>query len=92
MAESLLLKWGTVKGFDGLSEKSQEIMERFFADGMSGGAMYDHPDKRRKEILCELIDQLDGDIQNDWTGEMMTKNEAKKYVTEYGCSMPEHLR
>lgn len=35
--------------------------------------MYDHPDKRRKEILCELIDQLDGDIQNDWTGEMMTK-------------------
>lgn len=83
MAESLLLKWGTVKGWDNFSEKSQEIMERYFADGVSMSAMADRPDDARKAILCELIDQLEGTIQNDWSGEMMTKEEAKKYVLEY---------
>ena len=84
MAESLLLKWGTVKGWDNLSEKSQEIMKRFYADGMCMSAMADKPDADRKTILCELIDQLDGEIENDWTGKTMSKDEAKKYVLEYG--------
>jgi hypothetical protein len=35
MAEHLLLKWGTVKGWDDMSEKSQEILQRYFADGVS---------------------------------------------------------
>jgi len=35
-------------------------------------------------MLCEVIDLIDGEIQNDWTGEKMTKDEAKKYVLEYG--------
>jgi predicted DNA-binding protein YlxM (UPF0122 family) len=83
MTESLLLKWGTIKGWDNFSEKSQEIVSRYYADGMSMSAMADKPDAARKAILCELIDQLDGKIQNDWTGEMMTKDEAKKYVMEY---------
>lgn len=84
MAESLLLKWGTVKGWDDLSEKSQEIMQRFFADGVCMSAAMDKPDDDRRAILCELIDQLDGKIQNDWSGETLTKDEAKKYVFEYG--------
>jgi hypothetical protein len=83
MSESLELKWGTVKGWSDLSEKSQEILKRFFADGVPMSAMADHPDEARRTILCELIDQLDGEIQNDWSGEMMTKDEAKKYVREY---------
>lgn len=83
MAESLLLKWGTVKGWDDLSEKSQAIMQRYFSDGVPVSAMGDHPDDARKAILCELIDQIDGEIQNDWTGKMMSKDEAKKYVLEY---------
>ena len=84
MAEYLLLKRGTIKGWEDLSEKSQEIVGRFFKDGMCMSAAADHPDDDRKTILCELIDQLDGEIQNDWSGEMMTKDEAKKYVMEYG--------
>ncbi len=84
MAETLLLKWGTVKGWDGLTDKSVAIMKRFFADGVGMSAMADHPDDQRKTILCELIDQLDGEIQNDWSGEKMNKDEAKKYVMEYG--------
>jgi hypothetical protein len=84
MTESLLLKWGTIKGWDNFSEKSQGILRRFFADGMRLSTMADELDEARKEILCELIDQLDGEIQNDWSGDMMSKDEAKKYVMEYG--------
>lgn len=84
MAESLLLKWGTIKGWDDFTEKSQEIIGRFYEDGMIMSCAADKPDDKRKVILCELIDQLDGTIQNDWSGKMMTKDEAKKYVMEYG--------
>lgn len=84
MAENLLLKWGTIKGWDDLTDKSVEILKRFFADGMCMSAMMDKPDDARKEILCELIDQLDGTIWNDWDNKQMTKDEAKKYVMEYG--------
>lgn len=82
--EYLLLKWGTIKGWENFSEKSQEIIGRFFADGVPMSAAADRPGDARKLILCELIDQLDGEIQNDWTGKKMTKDEAKKYVMEYG--------
>lgn len=82
--EQLDLKWGTVKGWKHLSEKSVEIMQRYFADGMPLSAMGDRPTADRREILCELIDQLDGEIWNDWDGKTMSKDEAKKYVREYG--------
>lgn len=84
MAEYLLLKWGTVKGWNNLSEQSQAIMARYYADGEPMSCAMDKPDDARKGILCELIDQIDGKIQNDWTGEVMSKDEAKKYVLEYG--------
>lgn len=83
MAESLLLKWGTIKGWDNLSPASVKIIERFFADGVTMSCAMDHPNEGRRAILCELIDQLDGEIQNDWTGKKMSKDEAKKYVLEY---------
>jgi len=83
MSESLLLKWGTIKGWDNFTEKSQEIVKRFFADGMCMSAAMDKPGEERRAILCELIDQLDGKIKNDWSGEIMSKEEAKKYVNDY---------
>lgn len=81
MGEFLLLKWGTIEGWEDLSDKSKEIMRRYFAEGvpLSCG----HPDKTRQAILCELIDQLNGEIHNYWTGKVMTKEEAKKYVVDY---------
>jgi hypothetical protein len=85
MVESLSLKWGTVKGWDGLSEKSQEIMRRFFADGMPLSCAADKPDDARRAILCELIDQLDCEtIYLDWDNKNVSKDEAKAYVMEYG--------
>lgn len=84
MSEHLSLKWGTVKGWDNLTDKSVSILERFFVDGVCMSAAMDHPDDARKAILCELIDQLDGQVYLDWDGKYVSKDEAKKYVTEYG--------
>ena len=82
--EEVTLKWGTLKGWSGLSERSMEILKRYFVDGIPGSCMADRPDAKRKGILCELIDQLDGQIYNDWDGEYISKDAAKKYITEYG--------
>ena len=83
MSESILLKWGTIKGWNDLTEKSQEILRRYFADGTPYSCMSDAPNGIRRAVLCELIDQLDGEVRNDWSGKAMSKEESKKYITEY---------
>ena len=82
--EQLELKWGTVKGWDNLSEASQALLAEFFKDEYYLSAMSDRPNEQRKAILCKLIDQLDGVIVEDCSDEIMTKEDAKKYVLEYG--------
>jgi hypothetical protein len=84
MTESLLLKWGTLKGWDLKSEKTREIFNRYVDLGASYSAMAQHDTPEQKQLICDLIDALDGEIQNDWTGEMMSKDEAKRYVLNYG--------
>jgi hypothetical protein len=83
MSESLLLKWGTLKGWELESDASKEALRRYADHGMSMSAMAQHDTKDQKEALCDLIDAVEGEIQNDWSGEIMTKDEAKKYVREY---------
>ncbi len=40
---------------------------------------------RQKEIICELIDLCEGDtIYLEWDGENTSKEDAKKYVMNYG--------
>jgi hypothetical protein len=82
--EHLLLKWGTLKGWGLTTEKSRAAFAKYADFGMGGGAMFQKDTPEQKEALCELIDAVDGIIQNDWSGEYMTKDEAKQYVREYG--------
>ena len=85
--ESLLLKWGTLKGWDLKSEASREAARTYFGTGShSAGCMSQHDTAEQKQALCALIDAIDGYIQNDWSGEMMTKDQAKAYVLEYGSA------
>ena len=80
----LLLKWGTLKGWNLTSDKMRELMDEYLSLGASWSAMTQHDTQRQKEIICQLIDECDGDIQNDWSGEIYTdKEEAKKYILEY---------
>ena len=85
--ESLLLKWGTLKGWDLKSDASMAAMRKYHEAGhVSMSAMAQRDNGAQKDALCELIDAIDGYIQNDWSGEMMTKDEAKAYVRDYGKS------
>lgn len=83
---SLLLKWGTVKGWSGFKKGSEcfDLLDKYFEDGVSMSCAMDKPDEARKLILCELIDKFDGVIHNDWDGVDMTKEQAKKYIMEFG--------
>lgn len=84
MNESLLLKWGTLKGWNLESDKSMAALKKYAEFGMSWSVATHHDSDEQKAALCELIDAIDGEIQSDWTGEYMTKEEAKKYVMDYG--------
>jgi len=85
MTEYLLLKWGTLKGWDLKSEASLAAARKYADAGtMSMSAMSQHDNDAQKAALCELIDAVDGPISNDWSGEEMTKAEAKEYVLNYG--------
>ena len=83
-SEYILLKWGTIKSWNLVSEDSIHTMKKYFQSGtvMNSVAMQkDNSDQ--KQVLCDLIDGLQGKIQNDWTGDYMSKEEAKDYITNY---------
>lgn len=83
--QHLLLKWGTLKGWDVTGNDDALAALRRYHDGpVSMGCMSQRDTADQKQALCDLIDAIDGPIQNDWSGEEMTKDEAKKYVLEYG--------
>lgn len=85
MSEYLLLKWGTLKGWSVASEASKAALKAYFESGdVAAGAMQQRDTDAQKQALCDLIDALDGEITNDWSGETMTKAQAKKYVLDYG--------
>lgn len=86
MAEHLLLKWGNLKGWRVESDRSVAAFKAYVESGDAASlpmamVRLGHAEKM---ALCNLIDAIDGPIQNDWSGEMMSKDEAKRYVLEYG--------
>ena len=84
MDEYLLLKWGTLKGWNAVgNEKAIAAITRYHEEPTSLSAMSQRDTDGQKRAICDLIDAINGPITNDWTGEEMTKDEAKKYVLEY---------
>jgi len=84
MPDYLLLKWGTLKAWQLSGKYAEDLLAEYFELGVSWSAMRQNDTERQKEIICELIDLVDGEIQLDWTGEIVTKEQAKKYVMEHG--------
>ena len=82
----LLLKWGTLKGWCFKnSPKAFEALKKYNELGSSFSAMAQRDTDKQKELICVMIDEVSGDVQNDWTGEIYkNKEDAKKYVLEYG--------
>ena len=87
MSEYLLLKWGTLKGWDvSGNEAAKAALIKYHAEPVAFGVMSQHDTPTQIEALCELIDALspDAEISSDWSGESFTKETAKAYVREYG--------
>jgi len=80
---SLTLKWGTLKAWSFHTDKAKELLREYGELGSCFGAMQQKDTPRQKEIICELIDEVDGTVTNDLTGDKMTKAEAKEYVRNY---------
>ena len=80
----LLLKWGTLKGwdFEG-NEKAIELLKKYVVLGRAMSAMAQKDTPEQKELICQMIDAVD-EIQNDWYGNIMPKQDAKDYVMSYG--------
>lgn len=77
-------KWGTIKGYSAAdNSEALPLLKEYMAGWNAGNGKFDHPDEERKMLLCEAIDKFDGTIKSHWTGEEMTKEEAKKHVMEY---------
>ena len=55
MAEHLLLKWGTLKGWNVECEASTAALKRYFDDSVSASAMTQHDTPEQKQALCDLI-------------------------------------
>lgn len=80
----LTLKWGTLKSWRFDSEKGQALLKEYGEIGSSFSAMMQNDTPRQKEIICELIDECDGDtIFLEWDAKDVSKQEAKDYVMNY---------
>ena len=83
--DCLVLKWGTLKGWNFKnSPKAFKALEEYQSLGFSFSAMAQKDTQRQKELICIMIDEVKGPIENDWEGTTYAnKEDAKKYVLEY---------
>lgn len=87
--EYISLKWGTLKAWKITSAKGLELMKKYHELGSTYSAMQQNDTQEQKEIICQMIDECSADtIHLDWDGVDVTKEEAKKYVLEYGNKKP----
>lgn len=87
MADRITLKWGTLKGWSlGNNPDVQALVEEYISEGASMSAMLQEDSDKQRDLICQMIDTLDGEIWNDWDGVIMSKDAAKEYVRNYGRS------
>lgn len=83
--EHLLLKWGTLTSWNVTgNDVALAALKRYHSQPVAMGAMQQRDTPEQKQALCDLIDAINGEIQNDWSGDVMSKEDAKKYVLGYG--------
>lgn len=80
----LLFKWGTLKSWQLNSPRGKDLLKEYFEIGQSMSAMSQKDTKRQTELICEMIDECDGVLKEDWGGNYLTKSDAKTYILAYG--------
>lgn len=86
MTEYLLLKWGSIQGWSNMNVDGPAFaaLKRYHDEPVCMSAAMQKDTDAQKQAVLDCIEHLDGIITNDWTGEKMTKEEAKAYILEYG--------
>jgi hypothetical protein len=81
----LTLKWGTLKSwnFEG-NKEACKLLQRYVEIGSSSSALMQEDTPEQKEIICQLIDLMPGEIYLDWDGEYVSKEKAKEYIMDWG--------
>ena len=80
--DNILLKFGTLKGWQFTSKKGQDLMKEYASLGMSMGTLSQKDTQEQKELICKMIDECNGSIQSDWSGKYLTKKEAKEMIKD----------
>jgi hypothetical protein len=82
----LTLKWGNLKAWNLRSEAALAAMGNFVATHPSVGAMA-RLNNDQKVALCNVVDACNCEtVYLDWDGKDVSKDEAKRYIMEYGVS------
>ena len=83
--EYITLKWGTLKSWNIESKKGRSLLKRYSDIGASVSAAMQKDTLEQKELICQMIDEIDAEtIYLHWDDKEVSKEDAKKYVMEYG--------
>ena len=80
----IVLKRGTLKEWRLTSEKGKKLLQEYLNLGSSLSGMAQRDTPRQKELICQMIDEVPGDIYLSRLEVYIGKEEAKQYMNEYG--------
>ena len=83
----LILKWGRLKSCNLTSEKGRDLVNRYCAERAPLGALTGNDTPEMRDLICQMIDECNAatiHLALDPDGVNVTKDEAKRYVVEYG--------
>ena len=76
MNKEIFLKWGTIRGWDNLSNEDIKKLEKYDIDFPLTSI--------QRSNLCEFINSFDGKIYLDWVNGYVDKQQAILYINRYG--------
>lgn len=85
MTDHISLKWGTLKSWKVSGDECMDILKKWAAIGYSHSAMTQNDTPEQKQLICDLIDKANIEtVYLDWDNIDVSKEDAKKYVMNYG--------
>lgn len=83
MANTITLKWGSVKGWHIETDEAKAALQRWADFGVSMSAITQRDTPEQKQALIDALDYFD-EFWLDWEGKEVTRDEAKDYILNYG--------
>lgn len=83
--DHITLKWGSLKSWHLHGTEAQELLQQWAALGVKASAIAHRDTPEQRELLCRIIDASNVEhVYLDWDDKHVSKEEAKRYVMEYG--------